>query len=171
MVTLPLGVVRTDTQGTPTPGGRRTLRWFGRTTGCPAVGCPTTGRARSARAPMAGRRRGRPRARRAAHGGGTPDPIAWGHSAADYPVRLAELAGSRSVLLFHHDPTRTDRELAAIVGSFASAPVPVAAAAEGTVLDLQGSAAVGLRVPLKPASCRSTIRRASAGGRRRGAVR
>ncbi|MGK2948396.1 MAG: MBL fold metallo-hydrolase [Acidimicrobiales bacterium] len=65
-----------------------------------------------------------------------PTRIAWGHSAADYPVHLAELAGARSVLLFHHDPTRTDAEVDAIVGSFADAPIEVRAATEGSMIDL-----------------------------------
>ncbi|CAN5701495.1 MBL fold metallo-hydrolase [soil metagenome] len=65
-----------------------------------------------------------------------PARVAWGHSAADYPVRLAELAEVAAVLLFHHDPTRTDDEVDAIVASFADAPVPVSAAAEGMAIDL-----------------------------------
>lgn len=65
-----------------------------------------------------------------------PSRVSWGHSAADYPVRLGELAGAKAVLLFHHDPTRTDAEVDAIVESFAGAAVPVAAAAEGMVLRL-----------------------------------
>ncbi len=65
-----------------------------------------------------------------------PTRVSWGHSAADYPVRLAELAGARSVLLFHHDPSRTDAEVDAIVAGFADAAVPVAAAAEGTTITL-----------------------------------
>ena len=47
-------------------------------------------------------------------------------------MRLAELAGAKAVLLFHHDPIRTDDEVDAIVASFAEAAVPVTAAAEGT---------------------------------------
>lgn len=65
-----------------------------------------------------------------------PMRVSWGHSAADYPVRLAELSGARSVLLFHHDPSRTDVEVDAIVESFADAAVPVSAAAEGMVVTL-----------------------------------
>ena len=60
----------------------------------------------------------------------------FGHSAVDYGVRLAELAAAKAVLLFHHDPNRTDDDIDAIVASFADRPVPVAAAAEGTALDL-----------------------------------
>lgn len=65
-----------------------------------------------------------------------PSRASWGHSAADYPVRLGELAGARSVLLFHHDPNRTDGEVDALVASFSGATVAVEAAAEGMVIDL-----------------------------------
>ena len=51
-------------------------------------------------------------------------------------MRLAELAGAKAVLLFHHDPIRTDDEVDAIVATFADARVPVTAAAEGTAIDL-----------------------------------
>jgi hypothetical protein len=65
-----------------------------------------------------------------------PARVSWGHSAVDYPVRLGELAGARSVLLFHHDPGRTDAEVDDIVAGFADAAVPVRGAAEGMVIDL-----------------------------------
>ncbi len=65
-----------------------------------------------------------------------PSRALFGHSAADYAVRLGELAGTRSVLLFHHDPTRTDDEVDAIVESFAGAPISVRAAVEGEVIQL-----------------------------------
>jgi ribonuclease BN (tRNA processing enzyme) len=65
-----------------------------------------------------------------------PSRVGWGHSAADYPVRLAELAGAKAVLLFHHDPIRTDEEVDAIVATFADAAVPVTAACEGSAIEL-----------------------------------
>jgi ribonuclease BN (tRNA processing enzyme) len=65
-----------------------------------------------------------------------PSRALFGHSAADYAVRLGELAGARSVLLFHHDPNRTDDEVDALVATFAGAPLPVSAAAEGARIDL-----------------------------------
>jgi phosphoribosyl 1,2-cyclic phosphodiesterase len=65
-----------------------------------------------------------------------PTRVGWGHSAVNYSVRLGELAGARAVLLFHHDPIRTDDEVDAIVASFAGASVPVTAAAEGDVIAL-----------------------------------
>jgi hypothetical protein len=43
-----------------------------------------------------------------------PDRIHFGHSAADYAVELARRSGAESVLLFHHDPDRTDAEVEAI---------------------------------------------------------
>ncbi|MEP7056075.1 MAG: MBL fold metallo-hydrolase [Actinomycetota bacterium] len=54
-----------------------------------------------------------------------------GHSAVEYAVSLAAVAGARSVTLFHHSPDRTDDEIDAIVAACADAPVPVTAAAEG----------------------------------------
>lgn len=57
---------------------------------------------------------------------------AFGHAAAEYAVGLGAAAGARRVLLFHHDPARTDDEIDAIAGRFPG----VTAAAEGMVIDL-----------------------------------
>jgi phosphoribosyl 1,2-cyclic phosphodiesterase len=65
-----------------------------------------------------------------------PAKASFGHSAAEYALTLAEAAGARRVLLFHHDPNRTDDEEDALVARFAESPIPVAAAREGEVLDL-----------------------------------
>ena len=65
-----------------------------------------------------------------------PARVAWGHSAADYPVRLGELAGAKAVLLFHHDPPRTDDAIDEIVRAHQHPQVDVQAAAEGMVIDL-----------------------------------
>ena len=65
-----------------------------------------------------------------------PLRVGWGHPAANYSVRLGELAGAKAVLLFHHDPIRTDDEVDAIVASFAGAAIPVTAAAEGDLIAL-----------------------------------
>ena len=59
----------------------------------------------------------------------------FGHASAGYAVALGERAGARRVLLFHHDPPRTDDDIDALVASFAGATVPVEAAAEGMVVD------------------------------------
>jgi phosphoribosyl 1,2-cyclic phosphodiesterase len=66
-----------------------------------------------------------------------PSRREFGHSAIDYAVGLARVAGARSLMLFHHDPSRTDDELDEIVRSLEGGPVPVAAAAEGTELVLR----------------------------------
>lgn len=66
-----------------------------------------------------------------------------GHSAVEYAIALAERAGAGSVLLFHHDPSRTDDELDAIVAAHQSHGVQVLAAAEGTVVDPAATRAAG----------------------------
>ncbi len=60
----------------------------------------------------------------------------FGHAAADYAVGLAERAGARHVLLFHHRPDRTDDELDQLGRRLAGSRVPVTVAAEQGILDL-----------------------------------
>jgi phosphoribosyl 1,2-cyclic phosphodiesterase len=60
----------------------------------------------------------------------------FGHSAVEYAVGLAEHCEVGGVLLFHHDPPRTDDEIDAIVAGLRQIEVPVTAAAEGQVIDL-----------------------------------
>ena len=64
----------------------------------------------------------------------------YGHSAVEYAAGLAEAAGARHLVLFHHDPARTDDEVDAIASGLAAGPVPVTAAAEGLVLPLPAAA-------------------------------
>ena len=59
-----------------------------------------------------------------------------GHSAAEYAVGLAREGGARKVLLFHHDPDRTDDEIDAIVGALRSDDVEVEGAVEGRIIDV-----------------------------------
>lgn len=59
-----------------------------------------------------------------------------GHSTVDYAVSLADAAGVGEVMLFHHDPRRTDEELDQIACSWASASVHVTVAREGDVIGL-----------------------------------
>jgi ribonuclease BN (tRNA processing enzyme) len=65
----------------------------------------------------------------------------FGHASAGYAVRLAERACARRLLLYHHDPPRTDDELDAVVASYAGSPVPVDGAREGMVIDLPATPA------------------------------
>lgn len=60
----------------------------------------------------------------------------FGHSAVGYAVGLAERAGVGRVLLFHHDPGRTDDEVDALVASCADGPVDVDAARECDTIQL-----------------------------------
>jgi phosphoribosyl 1,2-cyclic phosphodiesterase len=64
----------------------------------------------------------------------------FGHAAAGYAVSLAGAAGVPRVVLFHHDPYRTDDQIDAIVTHHRSVgpPVIVDAAAEGMEIDLPG---------------------------------
>jgi phosphoribosyl 1,2-cyclic phosphodiesterase len=59
-----------------------------------------------------------------------------GHSAIDYAVGLAEVCKVKRLVLFHHDPTRTDDQLDEIVAHYKGHRPPVSAAAEGDVIDL-----------------------------------
>jgi len=65
-----------------------------------------------------------------------PARCQWGHSTVDYAVGLAEAAGVGRIVLFHHDPRRTDDELDEIAKSMASAPIPVTIAREGQSVPL-----------------------------------
>ncbi len=63
----------------------------------------------------------------------------FGHSAAEYAVALARRARARRLLLFHHDPGRTDDEVAALVAGFGGGEgLVVEAAEEGRTIFLTG---------------------------------
>jgi phosphoribosyl 1,2-cyclic phosphodiesterase len=59
-----------------------------------------------------------------------------GHSAVEYAVSLAELAGARRLAMFHHSPERTDPEIDEMVRNVRTHDVEVFAAAESTSLHL-----------------------------------
>ena len=61
-----------------------------------------------------------------------------GHSAAPYAAELAEHAGARRVLLYHHDPNRTDDQVAAIAADVRRRhpSTTIEVATEGSVIDL-----------------------------------
>lgn len=58
----------------------------------------------------------------------------FGHSAVGYAVGLAERAKVGRLLLFHHDPSRTDDGVDALVAACAGATVDVDAAREGATI-------------------------------------
>jgi phosphoribosyl 1,2-cyclic phosphodiesterase len=59
-----------------------------------------------------------------------------GHASLEYACSLAEAAAARSLVLFHHAPSRTDGEITAIVDAIRPSKVDISAAEEGTVIDL-----------------------------------
>jgi phosphoribosyl 1,2-cyclic phosphodiesterase len=65
-----------------------------------------------------------------------PAEGSFGHAAAEYAVRLGELAGARRVALFHHRPERTDVEVARTVSRFCPRDLSVLAAEEGATIAL-----------------------------------
>ncbi|WP_010263736.1 MBL fold metallo-hydrolase [Treponema primitia] len=46
------------------------------------------------------------------------DKIGWGHSTYEYAIAAAQKAGVKKLVLFHHDPHRTDTQLAAFETEF-----------------------------------------------------
>lgn len=59
----------------------------------------------------------------------------FGHSTVEYAVGLARSTSVKHLVLFHHEPTRTDDELDALVAAH-TGDLLVTAAAEGDLLDL-----------------------------------
>lgn len=66
-----------------------------------------------------------------------PTRSTWGHAAADYAVTLGAACDVGRVLLFHHDPTRTDEQVAALhAGLTIPAGLRVDIAVEGDIIQL-----------------------------------
>ncbi len=65
-----------------------------------------------------------------------PSRSHYGHSAIDYAIGLAETCRAKKLLLFHHDPLRTDAELDRIGDTLSSPGFPIEVAREGSVIDL-----------------------------------
>ena len=68
-----------------------------------------------------------------------PARASFGHSAVDYAINLAEACDVGRLLLFHHDPSRTDAELDAITADAADRKVTVEAATEDSVIHLSST--------------------------------
>src|SRR5499433_2940978 len=74
-----------------------------------------------------------------------PSKIGWGHSSAEYAVKLAQRAQVKRLALTHHDPLReddaVDRVLAGIRDGLQAArsPLQVFAAVEGEIVEIQPS--------------------------------
>jgi phosphoribosyl 1,2-cyclic phosphodiesterase len=63
-----------------------------------------------------------------------PGRAGWGHSTWQQAVRVADAAGAGRLVLFHHDPDRTDSDLDAIAAAAAARRPGTIAAAEGMEL-------------------------------------
>jgi CheY-like chemotaxis protein len=74
-----------------------------------------------------------------------PSKIGWGHSSAEYAVKLAQRAQVKRLALTHHDPLReddaVDRVLAGIRNGLqaAGSSLQVSAAVEGEIVEIQPS--------------------------------
>jgi phosphoribosyl 1,2-cyclic phosphodiesterase/FixJ family two-component response regulator len=71
------------------------------------------------------------------------DHIGWGHSPAEYVVRMARQAGVKRLALTHHDPHRNDDAVDRMLESLReiASPLEVFAAAEGQSLEFAASSA------------------------------
>ncbi len=66
-----------------------------------------------------------------------PHRSSWGHAAAPYCITLAKHCGARKVMLYHHDPARTDDQVEAIRAELAaSSNVRVEVATENLTITL-----------------------------------
>ena len=65
-----------------------------------------------------------------------PEVAFLGHASVEYACSLAEAATVRSLVLFHHAPSRTDEEITAMVDALAPSTFDICAAEEGMVIEL-----------------------------------
>jgi len=67
-----------------------------------------------------------------------PEKVGWGHSPAEYVVKLAQYARVKRVALTHHDPLRDDDAMERLIAGVRqhSSPVDVFAAFEGQVVEV-----------------------------------
>lgn len=65
-----------------------------------------------------------------------PSRVGWGHSTYEAGAALARAAGVSKLVLFHHDPSRTDEGVAAIEQRARGTFEDVVAAREGDTIDL-----------------------------------
>lgn len=62
--------------------------------------------------------------------------VGWGHSTWKQGIRLIQAAGARQLALFHHDPSRDDAAMDAIVAAAARVHPGTFGAREGMLVDL-----------------------------------
>jgi len=87
-----------------------------------------------------------------------PEKVGWGHSTVEYAVDVGVAGGVGRLALFHHDPTRTDDDVDALVvrardrAAIAGFVGEVFAAAEGMTVDLRSDTATRSRPPVETAT-------------------
>ncbi|MGH9199015.1 MAG: MBL fold metallo-hydrolase, partial [Acidimicrobiia bacterium] len=69
-----------------------------------------------------------------------PDRATFGHSTVEYAIGLAEASMAKGLLLFHHDPSRTDDQLDEILSQHQASCPWLDAAIEGTSIELPARA-------------------------------
>ncbi len=69
-----------------------------------------------------------------------PNHVGWGHSTPDEGARLAKIAGAKRLALFHHNPTRTDTQVAEIEKKLQDKAPFAFAARDGMELSFQSAA-------------------------------
>jgi phosphoribosyl 1,2-cyclic phosphodiesterase len=73
-----------------------------------------------------------------------PGKVGWGHSTWTAAVELARAAGVRQLVLYHHDPRRSDAQVAEIEARAQDAFASTVAAREGLVIDVGAAVATGV---------------------------
>ena len=108
-----------------------------------------------------------------------PEKVGWGHSPAEYVVKLAQYARVKRVALTHHDPLRDDDAMERLIAGVRqhSSPVDVFAAFEGQVVEVACPGRVASRceelqaeTPVEPARAPRAVLLGVADTRASGAV-
>ena len=68
--------------------------------------------------------------------------VGWGHSTFEAGAALARAAGVRKLVLFHHDPARTDADVEGIERRARDVFDDVVAAREGMTIELGRSSSI-----------------------------
>jgi len=97
-----------------------------------------------------------------------PSKIGWGHSSAEYAVKLGQHANVKRLALTHHDPLRDDDALDSVLAGIkdglqaAASSLQVFAAVEGEIVEVQPSRFKSSERPLPQFSARAPVETALA---------
>jgi ribonuclease BN (tRNA processing enzyme) len=68
-----------------------------------------------------------------------PNHIGWGHSSTEQALQFAQMTGSKRLVFFHHDPSKTDEQLEKMMETYVDQsqwPFPVELAMESSTIEL-----------------------------------